>query len=119
VQDLTVEVDTQELLKRIRENRDKHRAIFESALEGFKTQVIEHLERRLEQIRKGKLPDLTIRLPQPEDHTEDYDCVIDMLETHTKDTIQISNLEFAMYVRDDWQWKRQFNQTVSNYTALA
>lgn len=119
MQDLIVEVDTQELLKRIRENRDKHRAIFESALEGFKTQVIEHLEKRLEQVRKGKVPDLMIRLPQPEDHTEDYDCVIDMLETHTKDTIQISNQEFAMYVRDDWSWKRQFVATASNYTQMA
>lgn len=116
--DITIKVETAMLRDRIQENRDKHRMIFEDALDGFRAQVIAQLEARLEQMRNGKMIELAIRLPQPVDHTEDYDRVLDMLDMHVKDTIDISNDEFAMYVRDDWAWKREFAATTSNYTTL-
>lgn len=118
MQELTITANKFDLIGRIQNNRDKHRNIFEKAVTGFREQVIAQLEARLEMIRNGRKVDLSIRLPEPEDHTEDYDRVLDMLEMHRGDTIDISNDEFAMYVRDDWAWKRNWIAGVSNYTKV-
>lgn len=117
--ELAVTVKVSELLARVQHNREQHRKIFDEAVEGFKAAMIEELEARLVRVRAGKLVEMAIRLPVPEDHTIDYDRVIDMLEMHTSEQLEIDAADFANFVRDDWAWKRQFIQTASNYTASA
>jgi hypothetical protein len=96
------------LLERLGENREKHRAIFESALEGYRSRAIVELDAMLEDAKAGRQIRRMVSLIEPEDHTEDYDRVIDMLEMSVNDEIEISAQEFAQYVRDDWAWKRAF-----------
>lgn len=117
--ELTVTVRTSELLERVQHNREEHRKIFLEAVEGFRTAMIDELEARLARVRAGKAVEMSIRLPVPEDHTVDYERVLDMLGMHTSDELEIDAADFANFVRDDWAWKRQFIQTASNYTELA
>ena len=112
----TVHVKREELLTRIKENRAKHRDEFERAWDGYTKAVREWLEKSLDALKAGKKIDVAFRGPIPQDHTEDYDRVIDMLQMEIRDELEIDETQFAQYVRDDWGWKGQFVTTNSTYT---
>jgi hypothetical protein len=106
-----------DLLKVIQKNREAHRRIFLEAVEGYKAEALRMLEERVRMIKSGKVVNITVVLPVPEDHTQDYDRVIKMIEMDTSKTIELQEDEFAQYVMDDWQWKRQWATTNALYTA--
>lgn len=116
---MNITVDKRDLLAILRENKARHRAVFEAAMEGYKREALKRLEDTMEALRNGKLPDLWISLPRPEDHTRDYARVIRMTEMHTDSLFTLSEAHFAQYVEDDWAWKRQFIKTSSTYAANA
>lgn len=107
------------LLDRIRDNRDKHRAIFEDALKGYRKAAIEELEKSLDDAKNGKKVRRILALVEPEDHTDDYNLVIDMLENSVDDTITLDARSYAQYMQDAWAWKRQFIESNAAYTAMA
>ena len=77
-----------QLLTIIKENRDKHRAVFEEAQAGYRTKVIEELDKRLADARAGRRIDTFISLTEPVDQTRNYDRVIKMLEMFQDDLLQ-------------------------------
>ena len=95
-------------------NRDKHRKLFEEALEAFREKAIENLESRIAQIKNGGKVNLYIDLVQPQDYTDSYNEVIEMLEFEINDEIELTQSEFRQYVKDDWGWKGNFSE---GYTA--
>jgi hypothetical protein len=113
----TVTLDKAALLEVLRDNRTRHRAVFDKAIEGYRERAIAELDARIQQLkaRKGNV-DLYIRLPEPVDHTRDYDRVIRMVEMHQNDTVELDEDAFAAYVEDDWDWKREFVGTTARYT---
>jgi hypothetical protein len=58
-----------------------------------------------------------ISLPMPEDHTDDYERAIKMLDLDVREDIELTEQEFAQYVLDDWGWKDQWTTTNSAYLA--
>ena len=115
----TTTVRKDELLKKLEENRQKHRSVFEAALEGWRTQGILAMEKKADALRAGKKPDLIFTMPAPDDHTRDYDRVIAMVKMDTAQVWTMTEQEFACYVQDDWAWKRQWLQTSNRYAAGA
>lgn len=103
------------LLERLRENRVNHRVTFERALDGYRVALLKELKTRVRELGNGKTPNRVISLPEPEDHTDDYDRVITMVEMSVADQIELSAQEFARYVMDDWGWQQAFTQTSSRY----
>ena len=114
-----ITVDKSQLIGKITNNRKDHRKIFEEAVEGYKKESIRLLEEHIRNIKNGDLIEIFVRLPRPEDHTSDYDRVLEMLNMHIGDEIEIDEASFASYVMDDWDWKRQFLSTNSAYSAMA
>lgn len=111
----TVEVDRDEFIAVVTANRDGHRAVFEEALEGYRNRLIREFERRLHDLRRGRRVDQAVRLPEPEDHTDDYDRVLRMAAMSVNDTLELSEDEFGQYVMDQWHWKQRFTDTTSVY----
>lgn len=111
-----VTVKKTELLEKIRNNREGHRAEFFKAQEGFKKYLIAELERRLVDAREGRKVQAHMSLIEPEDHTKDYDRVIHMLEMSTADEIVITEKQFSQYVMDEWGWMSAFKNSTANYT---
>lgn len=111
----TVTVDRDEFLTRVRENRDNHRQVFEEAVEGYRNRLTAELERRIRDLKRGRQIDQYIGLPEPEDHTADYDRIVAMAEMSVTDTIELSEDEFAMYVMDQWRWKQSFTDSTDRY----
>jgi hypothetical protein len=112
-------VNKQQLLKIIRENRDKHRGVFEEALLGFRLHAVKVLDEKIAALRDGRSPEIRIVVSRPEDHTPDYDRVIRMLEMDTGQEFTLSEERFAQYVMDDWSWKRDWLRMSNRYAAGA
>lgn len=113
----TVRVDRDELLAKIKGNRDRHRSEFEQAFEGFRRKMRERLEEHLDMLAKGETPPITLNLVIPKDHTDDYDQVIEMLIMSVEESVELQHHEFAQYVRDDWGWKNEHITTSAFYRA--
>ena len=110
-----VRVNKGVLLAKLKENLARHREVFLKALDAYKKKVVEELDRRLDDARKGWRYDIAIGLAQPQDHTKDYDRVISLLEMSLNDELELTQQDFAIYVIDDWGWKQQFTPTNAAY----
>lgn len=110
-----VKVKKRDLQSRIQNNRDNHREVYERAIEGYRRTVIDWFNENVDKAKAGKAFETFFSLPKPEDHTRDYDRVLDMLMMSTDEEIMLSSSEFAQYVRDDWGWKQEFSTTSANY----
>lgn len=112
---MITEVKVSDLQQILQANRAAHREKFLKAQEVYRQHVIEWLEARLDDARNGRKLERAIRLPEPEEHTEDYDRVLKMLELNQHETIELSESEVATYVMDDWGWKHSFAQNTTSY----
>lgn len=112
-----VTVKRDELLARIRSNRDAHRDLFLKAQDGYRARVIEELDRMLDDAKAGRKIRRSVQMAEPQDHTADYDMVIDMLEMATTDSIEISQHHFKCYVRDEWNWKAAASMVNTAYSS--
>ena len=111
----TVAVKREELLTKVRTNRDAHRTLFLKAQEGYRKLVIEELDRMLADAKAGRPIARPINLVEPADHTEDYDRVLAMLEMSVDDTVILGAEEFSQYVLDRWTWSRFAISTNKSY----
>jgi hypothetical protein len=107
-----------ELLEKVKENRSEHRKVFEDALAGWEDAVVKRLATMVKNAKDKKKFELQVGLPQPQDHTNDYDRVIAMLELSVDETVVIDHRQFAQYYMDDWGWKNDFITTASTYTSM-
>lgn len=107
------------LITILRDNRAVHRKTFDVAVVKFREQAIERLDALITEIKQGKLPQLYVPLPMPEEHTGDYDRAIKMLEMHIEDTITLSEDAYARLVDDDWGWKQAFFSNTASYVGSA
>jgi hypothetical protein len=107
----TVKVKREDLLTKVRANREAHRELFLKAQEGYRKLVIEELDRMLADAKAGRKVSRSINLAEPVDHTFDYDRVIMMLEMSVDDTVTLDALEFNQYVMDNWEWSKLANYT--------
>jgi hypothetical protein len=114
-----ITVDKTKLIEIMKENHGKHHDIVVEAQAGFRAKVIERLDEMLGQARDGKRIDIAVGLVVPEDHTDDYDRVIGMLELDIEETVELEESEYRQYVEDKWQWQRSFNASNSYYSRTA
>ena len=110
-----VRIAKDKLRARVQENRDQHRSVYERAIEGYRVTVIEWFNAQIDRAKKGGPFEVAFSLPRPEDHTGDYDRVLDMLDMSEDDVITLTDTEFTQYVRDDWGWKPVFEATSASY----
>jgi hypothetical protein len=112
-----IKVKKTELLEKMRDNRDAHREAFLAALEGYRQHALRELNQRVKALEEGRTPEITIDILRPVDHTRDYDRVIGMLEMDVEEELTLSEMDYSQYVKDDWQWKRQWTLSNSGYVS--
>lgn len=112
-----VKVRTSVVLDKIQTNRDQHRGQYEKAVAGWKRDVIRSLEENLQALKSGARNRVIITDAPPEDHTRDYDRVIEMIKMSADDTVTLDHMSFRQYVLDDWQWKEEWATVNSKYLA--
>lgn len=117
--ELTTIANREDVLNKLRENREKHATIVIEARQGYVDAAMKALEKRLGRLREGKITDLVFQLRPPVDHTDDYDTAIRMMEWHKAETIELTATDFRCYIEDNWGWKRQFLASNALYSKTA
>ena len=112
--DLVVKKQEQFSVALTRTQRD-----FDTIVSDFNTGIE---NRRLSQLPQsfavGLLFDTSINLKYPENHTEDYDKTISMLEMSIADKVTLLANEFNAYVRNNWSWFNSFSKTNYDYVSV-
>ena len=103
------------LITKLSHNRKTHRGQYELAFKGYRRDMIKCLEDNLELVKNGHKERIYLHETVPEDHTDDYDTALEMLEASVDDTINITAEDFVRYVQDDWHWKEQWLASTSKY----
>lgn len=111
----TIKIEVEKLRAVVQENREKHRAIFEEAMTGYRKAAITELDKMIADAKAGKKIRRSLTLVEPVDQTRDYDRVLKALELTSDTIVDLTEQEFAQYVLDDWGWKRQFIHANSTY----
>lgn len=96
-----VKIKREDLIKKLKENRDAHAAIYKDALEGYFVDTAAKLITKQKEIENKKII-TSIVISVPKDHTEDYDRLIAMLEMSVDTELELNNLDFNRYVLDEW-----------------
>jgi hypothetical protein len=117
--EITTLVNKEEALKTLRANRKRHRKIVEEARAGYVEKAKAKLSAKLDELASGKLVALRFDLQVPEDHTDDYDLAIRMVELHSEDTIEMSSTDVRTLMMDEWDWLRSFLFTNARYARSA
>jgi hypothetical protein len=112
-----ITVNKAELVAKLQANRDEHRSMFIKAQEIYREKMIEELDRALEEARRGDRIRRAFSLPVPEDHTEEFDTAIEMLQWETADEVLLSQSDFMRYVQNRWQWQASFAANTASYLA--
>ena len=64
---------------------------------------------------EGKAYNIAFHLTRPEDHTDEYDSVIELLEASLDDEFELTYGQFNNYVLDKWGWQEHFLAMSSHY----
>lgn len=117
--DFTITANREEVLAKVKANRDEHADIVKEAREGYMKKAEEALQKKLAALREGKLVRLGFSLQPPLDHTKEYDLAITMLELHTGDTVELTAIQVQNFIHDDWDWKQRWSSSNSLYSDKA
>ena len=120
----TITVEKDRLVKTLNENLEIHRREFGEATEGFRNAQNKAIRVLYEASGVGrgniqKVHDayraLNV-LDVPQDHSPDYERAIGLMDWEVDDTVKLSVSDFENYVQDNWNWKRGFKASHSNYS---
>ena len=121
---MKVTVNCQDLIDKLRVDREAHVDLYQRAMEKYRGKLIELFEEKVEKLRNTADPvtglddfDVYVRLPRPEEHTEDYDSAISMLEWHEGDTIELEQHQFNELVLGQWGWHKSFTSNTTSYVS--
>jgi hypothetical protein len=139
----TVRVNRLKLLETLKDNREKHLAVFNEAMAGYKELALgkvqeafigleDRLRQRKDHIVKHIqsftaetaanfsdyftiLEQVTVNLKLPVSYVDAYDAAIDMAAFDTRDELDLSGAEFQCFCRDVWDWTYEFSAINSTY----
>lgn len=116
-----ITVNKQQLLLTLQANMAAHKDEYEKAVEVYRERFVEQAQRFAEDaILAARRHQPFVQfgwLPVPEEHTEDYQRAIEMLEWEIEDEVTLTEVDFGTLVQNQWGWARSFAQNTSSYVA--
>jgi hypothetical protein len=129
-----VKMSKEVLLGAVKENKERHVALYNEAVTDYKTKSLELLAVKQKEFKatadalKKKVENsdkpVLLTLPHsllnvsevkfPTSHEKDYDKIIRMLELSVDEQITLSDQDFEQYVLDQWSWKGEFETVFSS-----
>lgn len=113
------------LLDKIKLNRASHQRVYAAATITYHKLFIAELTSRLDSLAiceaSGKLTApvrFTSKLAVPEEHLDEYDELISMLELTSQEDIPLTQYQYKQYVLDQWDWSRSFVSNTLSYGGL-
>lgn len=115
--EVTVKKDL--LLAKLKDNLLIHKKIAQEAREGYIKKTQEVLQEKLNEANEGKFVHLSFHLPEPQDHSKEYEQTIAMIEWDTRTELTLDQREFKSYILDEWSWDRNSLVTNALYSSFA
>jgi len=120
-----VRVTKGELVAKLRENLEKHRADFQEAMEGWRTQYWDAIEALYQASTQADTDTSECRrlqkelnaLDKPQSHTTDYENVLVLMEASQDEEFVLDVNTFRQYWQDDWRWKGAFETSNAKYSS--
>jgi hypothetical protein len=106
--DIKITAKKDEVLKILRENRERHQTILKEAREGFIKGALKELEKELAGVREGKVRAINVHMSPPQDYTRAYNTAIRAYELDTATEITLNGRQIMRLINDDWEWQEQF-----------
>lgn len=112
----TVRVNKEELLAKLRENRDQHVKDYKEAVVEYRKAALAEITTMLKQA-KSKTDKIAraVTAPEPVSYESSYTTAIRMLEMSVDEEIELDQEDFAKYVEDNWQWRGAFAANTLSY----
>lgn len=114
---MLIKVNKAKLLQTLRGNQFDHKAQYDKAIEVYRTKALEHFNACIDKIKDGGEVEHYLRLPVPEEHTEDYSRAISMMDWHVGDYVELEEEQFEAYIRNKWGWHKTFFANTGSYLA--
>lgn len=110
-----IKVDKQTVITFLKNNREKHIALFAENYKKYRELCISYLSRRLDesklnkrfQIYDGCTPE------EPSCYISQYDLAIEMLEMSVDEQVELNVQDFKKYIKDEWDWSYNFYNSSS------
>ncbi len=104
-----------ELLKTVRENRDKHVQTHEASMRVYRQEMVRVLGELLESAERNEDVEHNIQLERPQTFVQQYDRVIAMLTRCSEEEVELDSEGFDQIVLDQWEWSDTFTFSNSSY----
>lgn len=112
--DRQITVKKEELLAKLRENRDIHVKEFNEAKEGFHQAYMDKIDDLIKRANDGDYK-FRVEIIKPESHEKEYNTIIAMLEMSVEDEIELDEASFRNFVLDEWDWSKAFLEATAFY----
>lgn len=112
-----ITVDKASLIAKLQANRDEHRSMFIKAQEKYREAMIAELDRALQEARDGRPIVRAFHLPVPEDHTDEFNTAIEMLQWEKNQAVKLDQADFRRFVQNRWEWAASFAANTGSYLA--
>ena len=113
-----VNIEKQELLDIVRENKQKHVEDFKESVTDYKKAALLIAKDNLALVKTGKVEEI-VKVkhmpPKPVSFEHDYDRAIRMLELSIDNVIELEQDIFNQLVLDEWTWKTTFTSNSTLY----
>ena len=117
----SVNINRDELLKLVRENKEKHVREYQDSVADYKVAVLKLCTENLKLAKTGdlaKIGSIKAAPNMPTSYEESYTRAIRMLELSVDQTIELQEDVFNQLVLDEWSWKRQFVAASAMYKSM-
>lgn len=115
----TVNVNRVALIDALRKGLELHRAQFIEADKDYKAAVLAFQAEAQARTGRGDFSDFRMNLHAPENKSQDYVDVIEMMEVSVDEVVQIDKDAFKAFYKNEWPWSAGFLAASAGYkTAL-
>jgi len=117
----SVKMNRDELLKIVKENKIKHVAEYEEAVNDYKALAVKITKENVKLANTGdldKIKDIKSIPSAPRSYENDYNRAARMLELSVEDVIELEDDVFNQLVLDEWSWKQSFTVSNSMYKSM-
>lgn len=113
----SIEINVQNLLKTIIENRKNHEENYKKALKKYKQEFSQECLKQMDMSDNDEscVPKISSDLNPPIEYLKDYDETIGMLKLHEGSTISLSSTEYNQLILDKWSWSQHLLSSNSKY----
>lgn len=115
---MKIVIKTQNALELLKQHKQTHMDTFEETVDGWKIALEKYTEELNQWAKDGGVQGDRPQEPyKPKDYTKDYDNLIDLLENHVLDNLEVEEYEYDQIIKDKFGWTDGFLLSNSTYAS--